>query len=134
MRRILRAFAWLVILIASLPLLAVGTDIAWTWLNTAHVSWHQRMELVIETPSGEVRGAAVQEARLTATRGELRHIMGVNGATAGYGFKGEAVVVEVAPGRWLFALLTGGEGGLGSPGLNLATLAGQSQKLYPATE
>lgn len=134
MRRLRAVLLGLLAIVVGLPLLAVGSSMAWFWLNTVHASWHQRMTLIIETPAGEVTGASVQEALFTGTRGELRHIMGVNGSTGGYGFRGEAAVVELAPGRYLFALLTGGEGGLGAPGLNLAALAGRPQRLYPATE
>ncbi|HQU68867.1 MAG TPA: hypothetical protein PLI43_11825 [Albidovulum sp.] len=134
MRRLLKIVLILVGIAVALPLLAVGGFFAWGWLNTYHAKWHQRMELVIDTPEGEVRGDAVQEARFTAARGTLKKIMRVNSGSAGYGFRGEAVVVEVEPGRWLFALLKSGEGSLGSPGLNLATLVGKPKRLYPATE
>ncbi|MFO1174760.1 MAG: hypothetical protein U1E48_06080 [Paracoccaceae bacterium] len=101
MRRLRTVLLGLLAIVVGLPLLAVGTYVAWVWFNTVHASWHQRMTLIIETPSGQVTGASVQEALFTGTRGELRHIMGVNGSTGGYGFRGEATVVELAPGRFL---------------------------------
>ncbi len=68
------------------------------------VSWNQRLTLVIETPQGEVRGSAVTSVTDTDSRGALvlPEARGVRTKVTG-----EAVVVEVAPGRFLFALLSG---------------------------
>jgi hypothetical protein len=70
----------------------------------ASTSWNQRLTLVIETPQGEVRGSAVTMVTKTDSSGALvlPEARGVRGAVTG-----EAVVVEVAPGRYLFALLSG---------------------------
>ncbi len=68
-------------------------------------AWHQKLTLVIDTPSGEVTGSSVAAIRvnfyedpppLTSTEVE-------------YGVTGEATMVEVVPGRYLFALLGGSE-------------------------
>lgn len=65
-------------------------------------SWHQRLTLVVETPSGPMSASSVTRRSLRFTDGwfvppEAR------GAASSY--SGEAVVLEVAPGRYLFALL-----------------------------
>ncbi|MDZ4089050.1 MAG: hypothetical protein U1E69_19835 [Tabrizicola sp.] len=71
---------------------------------TSETSWNQRLTLVIETPQGEVRGSAVTRVTKTETSGSLvlPEARGVRSKV-----EGEAVVVEVAPGKFLFALLSG---------------------------
>ena len=66
------------------------------------VSWNQRLTLVIETPQGEVRGSAVTRVENRTTRDLL-----APGKALRSTLTGEAVAVEVLPGRWLFALLQG---------------------------
>lgn len=70
------------------------------------VSWHQRLTVTVETPAGEVSGSAVTAVTNTQREGllELPNSRGVKTAVTG-----EAVVVEVAPGRYLFVLLDGAE-------------------------
>jgi hypothetical protein len=71
---------------------------------TRDTSWNQRLTLIIETPQGEVRGSAVTRVTKTETSGSLvlPEARGVRSKV-----EGEAVVVEVAPGKFLFALLSG---------------------------
>jgi len=69
------------------------------------VSWNQRLTLVIETPQGEVRGSAVTRVEDRTTKDLLAPGMALRRTISG-----EAVLLEVLPGRWLFALLQG-EGG-----------------------
>ena len=77
----------------------------------SEVSYNQRLTVVVGTPAGEVRGFAVTQVTKTDTTGgiflppEARRVISK--------VVGEAVVVEVTPGRWLFALLDGREDGLG---------------------
>ena len=61
---------------------------------------------MIETPQGEVRGSAVTRVTKTETSGSLvlPEARGVRSKV-----EGEAVVVEVAPGKFLFALLSGSD-------------------------
>lgn len=82
-------------------------------------TWNQRLTLVIETPDGEVRGSVVQRIDWEGT-GALGKEMfgGVDSSSASVRVTGEALAVEVMPGRWLFALLKGGSGWQGEPGLN----------------
>ncbi|MES2541550.1 MAG: hypothetical protein V4583_13340 [Pseudomonadota bacterium] len=74
--------------------------------GSSSTSWNQRLTLVIETPQGEVRGSAVMRVTKTETRGSLvlPEARGVRSEVTG-----EAVVVEVVPGRFLFALLSGSD-------------------------
>jgi len=71
---------------------------------TRDTSWNQRLTLIIETPQGEVRGSAVTRVTKTETSGSLvlPEARGVRSKV-----EGEAVVIEVAPGKFLFALLSG---------------------------
>jgi hypothetical protein len=71
---------------------------------TRDTSWNQRLTLIIETPQGEVRGSAVTRVTKTETSGSLV-LMEARGVRSKV--EGEAVVVEVAPGKFLFALLSG---------------------------
>jgi hypothetical protein len=68
------------------------------------VSWHQRLTVAVQTPRGEVSSSAVTSVINTETNGVLvlPEARGVRGK-----IMGEAVAVEVLPGRWLFTLLSG---------------------------
>ena len=81
------------LLVMALLVLA-GCDERW--------SWRQKMTVAVETPTGERSGESV-------LRGSLRHSTGGPYEARGAFFyqRGEAVVVEVAPGKYLFALLNG---------------------------
>jgi hypothetical protein len=82
-------------------------------------TWNQRLTLVIETPQGEVRGSVVQRIEWEGTGALLKAMTSaVDSSSANVRATGEAVAVEVMPGRWLFALLKGGSGWQGEPGLN----------------
>jgi hypothetical protein len=65
--------------------------------------WNQKLTVTVVTPSGEVSGAAVMHEKvwwgqLPASSSEVE-----------YKIEGEATMVEVAPGKYLFALLDGSE-------------------------
>jgi hypothetical protein len=87
--------------------LALGLFLAFQGcFGSSSTSWNQRLTLVIETPQGEVRGSAVTRVTKTETSGSLvlPEARGVRSEVSG-----EAVVVEIAPGRFLFALLSGSD-------------------------
>ena len=98
--------------------LALGLFLAFQF-GSSSTSWNQRLTLVIETPQGEVRGAVVQRIDWEGT-GAIGTALfgGVDPSSASVRVTGEALAVEVMLGRWLFALLKGGEGWQGEPGLN----------------
>ncbi len=64
--------------------------------------WRQKMTVTVETPAGEVSGSSV-----SAVSWQEHAIRFPDGMGWHYNVTGEAVVVEVTPGRYLFALLTG---------------------------
>ena len=74
------------------------------------LSWRQRLTMIVDTPAGQVRGASVTEVTNTEAVGALLPMesRGVRSVV-----RGEAVAVEVLPGRWLFALLSGDDDALG---------------------
>lgn len=93
--------AWLVI-----GVLALLSFVAFRGcFGGASTSWNQRLTLVVETPQGEVRGSAVTEVSVTCFAGGEP----ISGREVSYDLTGEAAVVEVLPGRYLFALISGSE-------------------------
>lgn len=74
------------------------------YLSTERFAWRQKMTVTVETPAGEVSGSSVSAVRWL----KLPNI-DLSGGSTGWSFDltGEAVVVEVSPGRILFALLIG---------------------------
>lgn len=69
-------------------------------------SWHQRLVVAINTPDGIKVGSAVSDASWSMAPKWFR--VGDSGGGHGDGvLSGEATVVEVAPGKFLFALLKG---------------------------
>lgn len=77
----------------------------WALFGSGTVSWNQRLTLMIETPQGEVRGSAVTEVSVTYHSNASLNF----GTEVVYGLTGEAAVVEVLPGKYLFALIAGDE-------------------------
>jgi len=77
------------------------TALSGCWRTTA--DWHQKLTLVVDTPAGEASGSSVIEVRF-AGRNKV-FLSDLDSAT--FRMHGEAVVVEVLPGKYLFALLGG---------------------------
>jgi hypothetical protein len=65
-------------------------------------SWHQKLTVTVNTPLGEVSGSSVSEVQLTLAEDAL---WTTSGYAYGASHSGEAVVVEVAPSKYLFAVL-----------------------------
>jgi hypothetical protein len=81
--------------------------------------WNQRLTLVIATPNGPVTGSVVQRIDWEGATGLYKAaFQGVDPSSTSVRVTGEALAVEVTPGRWLFALLKGDKGWQGEPGLN----------------
>lgn len=64
-------------------------------------SWRQKFTVTVETPEGEVSASSVSQVSWS------KHWIRTDGMGWSYDLTGEAVVVEVTPGRYLFALLKG---------------------------
>ncbi|MGB3313854.1 MAG: hypothetical protein WBB85_05545, partial [Albidovulum sp.] len=80
-------------LLLLLPLLFV--------LNSCKTfTWNQKLTVTVEAPSGEVSGSSVTRMKVISKPKTLP-----DAGTVEAKLTGEAVVVEVLPGRYLFALL-----------------------------
>ncbi|PYG53692.1 hypothetical protein N434_04855 [Rhizobium sp. UGM030330-04] len=84
---------WKIPLLFSLLLLG-GCDDSW--------SWHQKLTVTVETPSGPKSASSVMKASLEDRDGPFA-LPEARGAF--FELQGEAVVLEVLPGKYLFALL-----------------------------
>lgn len=101
------------------PLLLLGSCFAILATGTDNEHWNQRLTLVIETPTRSVSGSVVQRIDWQGTRGLYKSMTsGVDSSSASVKVTGEALAIEVVPGRCLFALLKGGDGWQGEPGSN----------------
>ena len=94
---------------AFLVLLGICLAVWFVW-RTAYptFAWHQRHTVTVVTPSGEVSGSAVTGMTVWTAPKTLPEA-----ATIGFELTGEATVVEVLPGRYLFALVEGAAGWAG---------------------
>jgi hypothetical protein len=64
-------------------------------------AWNQKLTVTVETPAGEVSASSVSAVSWR------KHWIQTDGMGWSYDLTGEAMVVEVTPGRYLFALLKG---------------------------
>lgn len=69
-------------------------------------TWHQKLTVTVETPEGAKSASSVVSLTMHDTKGyEWMTLPEARGAR--YELTGEAVVLELAPGRYLFTLLKG---------------------------
>jgi hypothetical protein len=80
---------------------AVVVALVWVVVSQGRYSWRQKLTVTVETPAGEVSESTVSAVSWR------KHWLDWDGMGWSYGLTGEAVVVEVTPGRYLFALLKG---------------------------
>lgn len=87
----------------SVLVLVAGVALAIGVFKLQHPThaWRQRITFVVATPQGEKVGSSVQAVEWTPNP------LFKDGAAFHLNLKGEAVAVEIAPGRVLFALLNG---------------------------
>jgi hypothetical protein len=79
---------------------------AFSWWNAPDVrEWRQKTTLEVETPTGLVTGGSVVKRRVSVFRG-LNRMMSASAISTSK--QGEAAFVEVAPGKYLFALSVAG--------------------------
>jgi hypothetical protein len=90
--------------VIGVPLLLLGSCLGILATGTQDEHWNQRLTLVIETPTGPVRGAVVQRIDWQGTRGLYKSMMSaVDPSSVSIRVTGEALAIEVMPDRWLFA-------------------------------
>jgi hypothetical protein len=87
-----RLLALAALLIAAISLAGCGGDT---------YAWNQKLAVTVDTPDGPRSGAAVTQ--VTASVGKQGYL---SAAIVGYSVKGEATVVDLGDGRYLFALLS----------------------------
>jgi hypothetical protein len=80
---------------------AVVVALVWAVVNKDRYSWRQKLTVTVETPVGEVSASSVSAVSWR------KHWIQTDGMGWNWDLTGEAVVVEVTPGRFLFALLKG---------------------------
>jgi hypothetical protein len=80
---------------------AVVLALVWALVSNDRYSWRQKLTVTVETPTGEVSASAVSAVSWR------KHWIRWDGMGWYYDLTGEAVAVEVTPGRFLFALLKG---------------------------
>ena len=88
-------------LLRGIMMLLVGAGLAGC---SDSYSWQQKLTVEVQTPEGVVSGASLVEVNWS-TGSDVNYLPGAT--NAGYWTRGEATVVEVSPGRYLFALLEG---------------------------
>lgn len=88
-------------LLACLMLTLAGCDI----LGFRSWSWHQKLTVTVETPEGPKSGSAVSAAWFQMTPKWAG--VGDSAGASNSSLSGEAVVVDLGEGRYLFALLKG---------------------------
>jgi hypothetical protein len=80
----------------------IGAALGLSGCGSDTYTWRQKLTVSVNTPDGVKTGAAVTE--VTANDG----IIWLSGSRVSYSMKGEATVVELAPGKFLFAVLSMG--------------------------
>ena len=90
----------LISLIVGVTLVAI---VIWFMFFNNTWSWHQKLTVVLETPNGEKTGASVTRASVSLHK----TIPGQSGGRASNGLGGEAVVIDLEDGKYLFVLLKG---------------------------
>jgi hypothetical protein len=95
---------------AFLIFLAASFGLAFWWVGQppAGYEWTQKLTVEIVTPEGEKSGSSVQHVRWTTASFLLGE--GRDGPSADGTVIGEAAVVDLGGGRYLFALLSGTRG------------------------
>ena len=79
----------------------VVAGLVWGLVAQERYSWRQKLTVTVETQAGEVSGSSVSAVSWR------KQWFRWDGMGWSHDLTGEAVVVEVAPGRYLFALLKG---------------------------
>ncbi len=101
----MRVIAWVIVLPILLILGLVGYVGVRVWWTS--VTWHEAVTLEVETPTGVKTGRSVMTLSMNE---DIVPGGGSSMWTLRNGYSGEATVIEVAPGQFLFALLRSEKG------------------------
>lgn len=110
------------LLLIFIPLFLLG----YTIYHWDRYSWRQKLTVTVETPAGEVSGSSVSEVTWR------KQWIQWDGMGWYYDLTGEAVVVEVTPGRHLFALLKGAGTTEYMGSVAAASISGQERRVIDA--
>jgi hypothetical protein len=89
--------------IAAAILIALSLVVRCENLGFHHWEWHQKLTVVVDTPGGPKTGSSVVAVTLKIDPKWAG--LGDSAGSAKRTLKGEAVAIEVQPGKYLFALL-----------------------------
>jgi hypothetical protein len=95
-------------LVKFLIAIAIGLAGLYFLIAPPHYSWRQKLTVSVTTPQGPVKGSAVTQVDIYDLREFSSGFPEASGTNSS--FSGEAVAVEIAPGRILFVLLESGAG------------------------
>ena len=84
--------------------------------DSYRAQWRQKMVVLVDSPEGEKRGESV--IAVNFARGNERLMRATDGSGVRWYVRGEAAVVDLGGGRYLFALLKGAGSYLGNAGVN----------------
>ncbi len=90
-------------LLSAIAVLALLYGVYWLDLQSRTYHFNQKLTVTVSTPAGEVAGSSV--SRVDIQHYTKRDIAGQLGYARQLAIHGEATVVEVAPGKYLFALI-----------------------------
>lgn len=101
-----RGCSGVLLLVLGIPaLLFVGWQLHLSQRVGNLKSWNQKLTIEVETPNGIVSGSSVGKVYKA-----LNHNIPGRGTVGVSSFAGEAAFVELAPGKYLFALINGADG------------------------
>lgn len=129
---------WLKVIFAVLGIGAIGfVALAYFVLshyfgNELESQWRQKMTISVETPDGIKSGSSVVQIDVEIGNRELSRKTA--GSGVGWKVRGEAVVVDLGGGRYLFALLKGAGGYQSAPGRNALFAFADMKKYDPGKD
>lgn len=99
-------------MVKVLLLPGIALLVLYMMFHSPHYTWRQKLIVQVSTPRGLIEGAAITQVDLYDSASVAFQTPESRGGTSTY--RGEAVAVEIAPGRVLFVLLEN-EYGYGGP-------------------
>ncbi len=124
-----KAFKYFILMVLLIVVL-LGVYVA-SEINNDIYTWHEKLTLEVETPEGLKTASSVQKIVWRHSHGDLvfHEARGVFSSA-----KGEAAILEIVPGKYLFALFKGARGAeqFRDVGMYYADLANMLRKANPS--
>ncbi|MBC8035621.1 MAG: hypothetical protein H7X89_00160 [Rhizobiales bacterium] len=86
----------------SSTILILVASFAMTGCSDSGTEWHRKLTVVVDTPAGEVAGSSVQKEYISEKGG---YWFSLEASGANFRQTGEATVIDLGSGRYLFALM-----------------------------